>query len=141
MKILITHEQAERRMGERTITLRAFTLIEVMVAVGIFFMAMFAILGVMSQALNAASILHKTTPTAAMAAAQMTLTNKLADGPQDGDFGDIYPGYKWTAEITQVCSNGMFKVEVAVTHEHIIDSVLTTYLFRPDSPNQGSFAH
>ncbi len=110
-----------------------------MVAVGIFFMAMFAILGVMSQGMKAAAILHKTTPTAAMAAAEISNTNKLEEGSQDGDFGDVYPGYKWTAQIEQAHSNGMFKVEVAVTHDNVIDSVLTTYLFRPDSPNQGRF--
>ena len=118
---------------------RAFTLVEVLVAVGIFFMAMFAILGVMSQAMKGAAMLHKTSPTAAMAAAELSMTNKLEDGMQDGDFGDVYPGYKWMASIEQVCSNGMFKVEVAVKNDNNADAVLTTYLYRPESRNQGGF--
>lgn len=70
----------------------AFTLLEVLIAAAIFFMGMFALLGVLSNGLHAASILQKNAPTPGMAVARLTLTNKLEEVSQSGDFGELYPG-------------------------------------------------
>ncbi|MGZ5566847.1 MAG: hypothetical protein ACXWKG_07520, partial [Limisphaerales bacterium] len=59
---------------------RAFTLIEVVVAVGVFFMAMFAILGVMSQCIRAVGSLQKDSPTAGMVAAMAMGNEKWEEG-------------------------------------------------------------
>ena len=59
---------------------RAFTLIEVMVAIAIFFMAMFAILGVLSSGVHAATILRTSGPTAGMVAGQYYATNEIGRG-------------------------------------------------------------
>ena len=84
----------------------AFTLIEVMIAITIFFMAMFTILGVLSSSLHAASILRNSGPTAGMVAAQLTLTNKLQEGSSSGNFSDIpiYEGYRWTSQTSEAVS-------------------------------------
>ncbi len=57
-----------------------------MIAVTIFFMAMFTILGVLSAGLHAASVLRNNGPTPAMVAAQFSLTNKMEEGSRFGKF-------------------------------------------------------
>jgi type II secretory pathway pseudopilin PulG len=117
----------------------AFTLIEVMIAIAIFFMAMFTILGVLSTSLHAALILRNSGPTAGMVAAQLSLTNKLEAGSDSGNFSDIpiYDGYRWISETTEATTNGLYKVEFAVINPSgKPDSTLTILLYRPDA--QGS---
>jgi Tfp pilus assembly protein PilV len=114
----------------------AFTLLEVMIASAIFFIALFAILGVMSQSLNAARSLQQSGPTAGMVASEYSLTNKLEEGSETGDFGDFYPDYQWAREVTFYASNGLFQVDYAVSHNGNLDSSLTFLLFRPDSPKR-----
>jgi Tfp pilus assembly protein PilV len=110
----------------------AFTLLEVMVASAIFFMAMFALLGVMSNGM----LLQKNAPTCCMAVAKLTLTNKLEEVPQAGDFGEIYPDYSWQLAPSQIMSNGLFQVDVTVFHENKVYSTMSILLFRPDSPKR-----
>ena len=112
----------------------AFTLIEVVLAVAIFFMAMFAILGVLSTELHAASILRSSGPTAGMVAGQLSLTNKLQEGAESGDFGEIYPGYRWQSQTTEAATKGLFQVEFAVINPSgRLDSTLTILFYRPES--------
>jgi len=112
----------------------AFTLIEVMIAITIFFMAMFTILGVVSAGLHAASILRSNGPTAGMVAAQLSLTNKLEEGSDSGTFGEIYEGYRWNSVTTEAATNGLFQVEFLVSNpEGRPESTLTVFFYRPDS--------
>jgi Tfp pilus assembly protein PilV len=94
---------------------RAFTLIEVMVAVTIFFMAMFAILGVLSSGIHAATMLRGSGPTAGMAAGFFSVSNTIEEGNYSDDFSDIagYEGYHWVAESQQI-TNGLFKMDFVV---------------------------
>jgi Tfp pilus assembly protein PilV len=124
----------DKNHGQRRASPVAFTLIEVVIAVAIFFMAMFTILGVLSTELHAASILRSSGPTAGMVAAQLSLTNKMEEGSDSGDFGEIYPGYRWMSQTTEAASNGLFRVEFAVINPHgRLDSTLTVLFYRPDS--------
>jgi hypothetical protein len=96
----------------------AFTLIEVMIAMGIFFMAIFAILGLVSSNLRNARRLQQKPVDASALIAELSLTNKLTAGSDHGDFsdyGDLYKGYRWDSEITEVRTNGLFQVEYMVT--------------------------
>ena len=111
----------------------AFTLLEVMIASAIFFMAMFALLGVMSNGLHAAAILQKNAPTAGMAVAKLTLTNKIEEVTQTGDFGEIYPDYRWELSPHEILTNGFFQVDVAVYHGDKVFSTMSILLYRPDS--------
>jgi Tfp pilus assembly protein PilV len=124
----------------RSSTLRAsetaFTLIEVMIAITIFFMAMFSLLGVLAAGLHAASILRSSGPSPGILAAQLSLTNKLVEGTDSGTFGEIYDGYHWMSETTEAATNGLYQVEFAVIRpDGKLDSTLTVLFYRPDSQN------
>jgi hypothetical protein len=107
-----------------------------MIASGIFFVAMFAILGLVAQTLRNARILRSTRVDAGMIAAQLTLTNKLFEGSESGDFGDYYHGYSWISEDNEVMSNGLHQVEFGVIEAGAqgSHSTMTIYLYRPESP-------
>ena len=92
----------------------AFSLLEVMIAMALFFMAIFAILGLTSQSIGAAARLQRHEVDIAGLAAQLSLTNVLQEGVESGDFGDLYPGVTWTREITEVSSNGLYRVDFMV---------------------------
>ena len=114
----------------------AFTLLEVLIAAAIFFMGIFALLGVLSNGLHAASILQKNAPTTGMAVAELTLTNKLEEVSQAGNFGELYPDYRWELFPHEILTNGLFQVDVIVFHEEKVFSTMSVLLFRPDSPKR-----
>jgi len=114
----------------------AFTLVEVMVAVAIFFMAMFALLGVMSAGVHAAAILRNSGPTAGMIAAQMSVSNQLEPGSMTGSFDDIpiYQEYHWISDCQPITTNGLFQMDFVVVDAHGVQvSSLSTLFYRPDS--------
>lgn len=118
----------------------AFTLMEVMIAVAIFFMAMFTILSVLSSSLHAASILRNSGPTAGMIAAQLSLTNKLEEGSDSGSFEDIPfyhdMGYRWVSQTREAATNGLFLVDFEIINPYgRPDSTLSVLFYRPDSQN------
>jgi prepilin-type N-terminal cleavage/methylation domain-containing protein len=122
------------RNGHRT----AFTLIEVMVAMGIFVMAMFAILEVVSTNLRNAKQLQKPRVDASLLISDLYQTNKLYEGNDSGDFDKLYPGYQWESTTTKVGTNGLFQVDfVIIRPDHFRESAMSVILWRPDSPTSG----
>jgi Tfp pilus assembly protein PilV len=119
---------------------RAFTLIEVMLAITIFFMAMFAILGVLSSGVHAASVLRTSGPTAGMVAGFYYNTNSIEEGTDAGDFSDIagYEGYTWHSEARQLTTNGLYEVDIVVIDPHGNPSSILTGLefYKPGSGNK-----
>jgi Tfp pilus assembly protein PilV len=116
----------------------AFTLIEVMLAITIFFMAMFAILSVLTSGVRAATLLRNNGPTAGMVIAQMSATNKLEEGSVSGTFKDIpiYKDYRWVSNVREVATNGLFQVDVVVVDQSGNQySTMSALLYRPDSGN------
>ncbi len=116
----------------------AFSLLEVMIAGGIFFMAIFAILAMVSSVLRNARSLRRADLDAGMVAAQVCNTNKLYEGSQSGDFGNWYPGCSWEAETYEAATNGLFQVDITVHRRGLrqpVDSI-SIFLFRPDSPRR-----
>ncbi|HUD83025.1 MAG TPA: hypothetical protein VMQ67_05960 [Candidatus Saccharimonadales bacterium] len=114
----------------------AFTLIEVMLAITIFFMAMFAILAVLTSGVRAASLLRNNGPTAGMVVAQLSATNKLEEGSESGTFEDIpiYKDYRWVSNAREVATNGLFQIDVVVVDPNgAQSSILSVLLYRPDS--------
>ena len=104
----------ESRSGNLT---RAFTLLEVMIALMIFFMAIFAILGTVTRSLGAARSLQQKFPDIDALGAELIMTmktNKLEEGSVDGDFGDLYPGYTWRRDINLKATNGLFQVDFII---------------------------
>jgi hypothetical protein len=115
----------------------AFTLMEVMIAAAIFFMCSFTILALLASTLRSVRALQHATLDAGMLAAELSLTNRLYEGTESGDFGDLYPDYQWTREIYEVSSNRLFEVDFTIfkrTGDRPTESHMSVLLYRPDSP-------
>jgi hypothetical protein len=119
---------------------RAFSLLEVMIAAAIFFLGVFAILGLASQSLANARRLQRPQVDASPVLAFYASTNILIEGTYDGylsDFlGEKYRDYRWTAEIIEVGSNKLYSVQCVVlpNYGREIISDLSTVCFAPESP-------
>lgn len=118
---------------------RAFSLLEVMIAAAMFFLAVFAILGLVSQTLANARRLQRPQVDASAVLAQFASSNQLVEATYTGNLSELlgpaYREYKWTAEITEVATNKLFGVECVVqagSREVISD--MTTVFYRPQSP-------
>lgn len=131
---------------------RAFSLLEVMIAVGIFFMAVFAILGLVSSALNNARRLQRPLVDASALVSQLSLTNQLVEGIYSGNLGDAlgkaYQDYRWTGEIREVGSNHLYSADYVIQSARggsEIISRTSTLFYRPQSPpgslDGGNFIH
>lgn len=130
---------------------RAFSLLEVMIAIGIFFLSVFAILSLVSSTLANARRLQRPLVDASPVLATYAATNILVEGTYSGNMseilGDAYREYFWTAEIREVATNKLFSVECAVQVQgnREIISDLGTVLYRPQSPagslDGGNFTH
>lgn len=141
MKIILSREPKEslsKSSGARLSSLDsrpflAFTLLEVMIAIAIFFAATFSILALVSQTLKSARMLSRNVPTPGMAIAQISQTNQLEEGSDSGDFGELYPDYDWSSETSLYSSNGLYEVDVFVFNKGNLDSSASVLLYRPDS--------
>ena len=115
--------------------LQAFSLMEVMIAMGIFFMSVFVILSLVSSSLQNARRLQRPMVDAAMIASELSLTNKIVEINQSGDFGKAYPGYTWTADINEVMTNKLFQVDYQVFNDRKAPvQKMSVLFFRPQSP-------
>lgn len=114
---------------------RAFTLMEVMIAAGIFFMSIFTILALVSNSLRNARALRKIDVDAGMVAAQLYKTNKLTEGIDSGDFGDLYPDFSWQTDSEQIESNGLWQVDIVVRRHGLQNpvDVMSVWVYSPDS--------
>jgi type II secretory pathway pseudopilin PulG len=113
-----------------------FSLLEVMIAVGIFFMVSFSILAVVSSGLRTARALQVTRPNAGMLAAQLSLTNRLEEGTESGDFGNLYRDYTWTRDTYEAGTNGLWEVDFQVFrrgNRGAPDSRMSLLIYSPNS--------
>jgi Tfp pilus assembly protein PilV len=113
--------------------IRAFTLLEVMIALTIFFLAIFSILGSVSRSLGAARSLQQKFPDIGVLVADVMLTNKLEEGTGGGDFGDLFPGYTWTGYTNQIATNGLFQIDFVIRSARGVEWTNSILLWRPDS--------
>jgi Tfp pilus assembly protein PilV len=115
---------------------RAFSLMEVMIAIAIFFMCIFAILSLVSDLLRNARRLERPMVDAAMLASELSLTNQIVETSQSGDFGKLYPSYTWTADINEVMTNRLFQVDYVVERSDTREIVqkMSVQFYRPQSP-------
>jgi len=120
----------------------AFTLLEVVIALAIFFIAVFAILDLTSQCLRSARSLRNTTVNATSLAAELCMTNRLEEGFESGDFGDLYPGHTWARDIYLAPlspTNGLYQVDFVVFNnsgrKSQLESKLSILLYRPETGN------
>jgi hypothetical protein len=114
----------------------AFTHLEVMIACGIFFMVMFAILALVSNQLRNAQYLRHVEVDAGIVAAQLYKTNRLSEGLDSGDFGDAYKGYSWRTDTHEALPfTNLFQVDIVVTKQGQSEPVdkMSVYVFSPES--------
>ena len=132
---------------------RAFSLLEVMIAIGILFVGTFAILSLISSSLNNLRRLQRPLVDASALVSQLSLTNQLVEGTYSGNLGDVlgkaYNEYKWTGVITEVASNHLYQADYKIYYANGSSrdelSRTTTLLYRPQSPpgslDGGNFIH
>jgi type II secretion system protein I len=115
---------------------RAFTLMEVMIALGIFFTSVFAILALVAGSLRTARSLRRVEVDAGVVAAQLLIkTNRFSEGGQSGDFGELYRDYSWEYDCTQVETNGLLQFDIRVFHRRNPQPVdrVSILVFSPES--------
>ena len=133
-------------------TIRAFTLAEVLIAVAIFVVAIFAILQLVGQGLDLVRVMQQQRPDMGALAAKTlvelpepegTLATGLTE-PMDEDFGGngggeftLYPDARWQRDIMSLdATNGLYQATVTV-EEQVGGGENTEYqlrflMFRPD---------
>lgn len=114
---------------------QAFSLLEVMIACLIFFMAIFAILAMVSNSLRHARRLSRTEIDAGVVAAQLYKTNRLTEGTDSGDFGDVLRDYTWETRSFEAYTNGLWQVDVTVLRRGSRQPVdqMSVWIFSPES--------
>ena len=131
-----------------------FTLVEVLIAVAIFAIAVFAILELVNQNLQLVRMMQKQRPdlgaladrtlTEPAEAANGTLRVQLDDSPMDEDFGlnegagadALYPDSSWWRDIEPLDeTNGLYRVTIHVEETNAGETreiTLRYLMFRPD---------
>lgn len=106
------------KIGLRTREEKAFSLLEVMIALGIFFMCIFSILAVVTRGLQQARSLQPLQTDARSAIAFLSMTNRLEEGPLAAEVVQAFeaenPGYTIAGEIYEVATNGLFRIDFTV---------------------------
>ena len=117
---------------------RGFTLLEVMIAMAVFFIVVFAVLGMVVQSLGAARALQRPQPDFSILASALTLSNTLEEGEARGDFdelGEEFRDYEWERQIIEVGSNGLYQVDFAIfpknSRDHVVREEMQILLYRP----------
>jgi len=118
-----------------------FSLLEVMIAIGVFFIGVFAILGLVSSSLENARRLQRPLVDAGAVASWLSMTNQLVEGTYTVNLGDLlgdaYNGYDCTYDVEEVGTNKLFQVGFIVqstTGNHEIVSSMTNLFYAPQSP-------
>jgi Tfp pilus assembly protein PilV len=117
---------------------KGFSLIEVMIAAGLFFIATFTILALVSATLRNARALQRGEVDAGMAASQvyqLLKTNRQIEVSGSGDFGETYPDYSFEFASHEYQSNGLLRVKIVVKRRGSIAPVdaTTIWVYDPDA--------
>jgi hypothetical protein len=122
---------------------RAFNLLEVMIAIAVFFVGAFAILSLVSASLANVNRIRRPSVDASPVLATWAATNKLVEGQYHGSLGDEnmlgkgYRDYNWVADIQEIRSNHLYLVDCKIVMANgraDMISHMTTVLYRPQSP-------
>lgn len=94
---------------------RGFTLVEVAVAGAILALALFGFITICSTGLRSAKILNRVEVDCSSLAAELSMSNRLEEISESGDFGNLYPGYRWTRTVQEVGTNGLYRADIVVS--------------------------
>lgn len=132
------------RSGQPLLRARAaFSLLEVMVALGLFFMAVFTILALVSQTLRNARALQRPQVDAGLVAALYVSTNKFNEGFFSGDFDDVLKDFSWEVQSYEFATNGLLQADVILNQHGARQPVDTLSIlvwdptFKPGMPGGG----
>lgn len=124
----------------------AFTLIEVLIASAVLAVTLMGILAICANGLRIARALQHTHVDASSIASWTTMTNRLEEGVDSGNFndlvGDLAPGASWQRQVTAVRKRGLFRVDFIVEYsveKKPLRSEMSIFLYRPDSAVPGRF--
>jgi prepilin-type N-terminal cleavage/methylation domain-containing protein len=115
---------------------RAFSLIEIIVAVAILSIALVGLAHGISIALASSKEAELQT-TASMYAAglieELRAQGGITDGQSQGDCGEELPMYRWTASVSAAGIDGLHEVDVSIRSAHTGRDIYTlrTLLFEP----------
>jgi hypothetical protein len=114
-----------------------FTLLEVMIAVGVLFMCLFAVLALLTNSLASARRLqtHRDIDTGSIAGliyVQLINTNSLNEGPIDVDLEEMFPGSKCNADLTLVGTNGLCQVDFDVERNQKLEAQSHFFIYLPN---------
>src|SRR5215469_15588464 len=122
-------------------TIAAFTLMEVMIAIAVFCIGVFAILGLVASIMRGARLLDKPMVDAGAVASQISQTNSIVEIQDSGDLseflGNTYRGYNYRYIIAEEQSNHLYHAAIQVTGDgpgKPVVSKMDILLFRPQSP-------
>jgi hypothetical protein len=115
---------------------------EVMIAIAVFCIGVFAILGLVASVMKNARLLEKPLVDAGVVASQISQTNSIVEiqgtsGDLSEFLGDNYKGYDYVYDIQEVESNRLFRADILVTSDapgKPVISKMSVLLFRPLSP-------
>jgi hypothetical protein len=109
-----------------------------MIAMAVFFIVVFAVLGMVVQSLGAARALQRPQPDFSILAGALTLSNTLEEGFESGDFGELGPefnDYHWERQIFEVGSNGLFQVDFVVFKKDVrgkeVSESMNVLMYKP----------
>ena len=119
----------------------AFTLMEVMIAIAVFCIGVFAILGLVASVMRGARLLDKPMVDAGVVASELQ-TNSMVEvhglsGSLSEFLGDTYKGYNYDADINEVQSNHLYQATIYVTGDtpgKPVISKMDVLYFVPNSP-------
>jgi hypothetical protein len=122
-----------------------FSLLEVMIAIGIFFTSVFLILELTSQHLRTARIMQTMNVDRSSLPALLSMTNFLEIGPLPIDikmaYEDSHPGVTVDGMIEEAATNGLFRVDYTIhwlAENNMRKTRNSILLWRPNMANNRS---
>jgi prepilin-type N-terminal cleavage/methylation domain-containing protein len=141
MKLLPNIIQSGRKLIRRARPRGGFTLMEVMIAIGVFCVGVFAILSLVATVMRGARLLDRPMVDAGVVAGQIAQTNSIIETSASGDLseflGERYKGFKYVYTINELETNKLFEADIAVTSDaqgKPVISKMSVLLYRPQSP-------
>ena len=65
-------------------------------------------------------------------------TNKLDEGGESGDFGNLYQDYSWETDTYEAQTNGLWQVDIVVRRRGLAQPVdsMSIFLYSPESKSR-----
>jgi len=114
---------------------RAFTIVEVLATLTLAAIVLPAAVRGIGLCLRTAGHAAQQAQAASLAQsklAELVATGEVSDAEMEGDFGDLLPGYTWTAEVSEWEDERLAQLDVTVTwvrREQEYHVVLTTLVY------------